>query len=604
MVWRGILSYTKRREEIRRYIEIIEGAIKKSKNNTDLTYRITELKQDINNDFFTVLVVGEFKRGKSTFVNALLGEELMITNVIPETATIQAIMYGEEKLAEIVYENGEKERGEANKEFLRRFSPKNLPGEKDIKYVKVSYPCQLLKENVVLVDTPGVQDLDEHRVQVTYDFLPKANAVIMLLDATSPMTRSEKEFIEEHLINNGVGKVLFMLNRIDLLDEDEVDVEEHVELTQKRIREILGEHELFENPIVIPVSAYDALEGLIENNEELIEKSNIREVKRILSETIFGGEIETIKLNSYKYRLENILEKYKLQYEKEKSMLETDCTSLSTQLDNVVSLKESLVQKNRVIEEYVENELRVLLSMIDKSLDKFREDLIEDIDYELDRYMGTEFKKFIERDIPHIIKKRTEAWVTSNEKNIEHFFRKLENKLSHCLSDLFNRRVFLDSEGQTMNVKTELKMQANDVFGATVGAGAVAAVGTIAMTALGFGALGPIITMAVLPSLRNSFLKEELHTSKEKVTPAIHQEINNHIEKMKKVVDSNVYQRVDLLVNSIKTNYNNFLFDYQCHIEQCVLKKQQQENRIQDMIKGLTDNCTVIDKVLIQTRQL
>ena len=285
-------------------------------------------------------------------------------------------------------------------------------------------------------------------------------------------------------------------------------------------------------------------------------------------------------------------------------MLETDCTSLSTQLDNVVSLKESLVQKNRVIEEYVENELRVLLSMIDKSLDKFREDLIEDIDYELDRYMGTEFKKFIERDIPHIIKKRTDAWVTSNEKNIEHFFRKLENKLSHCLSDLFNRRVFLDSEGQTMNVKTELKMQANDVFGATVGAGAVAAVGTIAMTALGFGALGPIITMAVLPSLRNSFLKEELHTSKEKVTPAIHQEINNHIEKMKKVVDSNVYQRVDLLVNSIKTNYNNFLFDYQCHIEQCVLKKQQQENRIQDMIKGLTDNCTVIDKVLIQTRQL
>ena len=126
-------------------------------------------------------------------------------------------------------------------------------------------------------------------------------------------------------------------------------------------------------------------------------------------------------------------------------MLETDCTSLSTQLDNVVSLKESLVQKNRVIEEYVENELRVLLSMIDKSLDKFREDLIEDIDYELDRYMGTEFKKFIERDIPHIIKKRTDAWLTSNERNIEHFFRKLENKLSHCLSDLFNRRVFLDS---------------------------------------------------------------------------------------------------------------------------------------------------------------
>ena len=187
-----------RRGQLKKYVSVVEELIKKSSDNKIVLREIQELKNNIDDDFFTVLVLGEFKRGKSTFINSLLGEELMVTDVLPETATIQAIMYNDEKIAEAIYKDGTKEKGKANMEFLKKFSAKNDDTSREIQYVKVGYPCELLKNRVVLVDTPGVADMDEQRVQVTYDFLPKANAVIFLLDATSPLKRTEKEFIKDY----------------------------------------------------------------------------------------------------------------------------------------------------------------------------------------------------------------------------------------------------------------------------------------------------------------------------------------------------------------------------------------------------------------------
>ena len=56
---------------------------------------------------------------------------------------------------------------------------------------------ELLDKNITLVDTPGVSDINEQRCEVTYGFVPKANAVIFLLDAVAPLKATEKEFIEE-----------------------------------------------------------------------------------------------------------------------------------------------------------------------------------------------------------------------------------------------------------------------------------------------------------------------------------------------------------------------------------------------------------------------
>lgn len=84
--------------------------------------KLQELAQDIKNDFFVVVVLGEFKRGKSTFINALLGNDLLPTDVLPETATINALIYNEKPELQIIMQDGSVEKGTAERSFLERFS--------------------------------------------------------------------------------------------------------------------------------------------------------------------------------------------------------------------------------------------------------------------------------------------------------------------------------------------------------------------------------------------------------------------------------------------------------------------------------------------------
>ena len=145
---------------------------------------LQELQQDMENDFFTVVVLGEFKRGKSTFINALLQKELLPTDVLPETATINALMYNDTPTVQVVMNDGREDKGEATQEYLQKFSARqeeNLAN--NVKYIKIGYPSDILKNKLVIVDTPGVDDINESRSEVTYRFIPKANAVIFILDA-------------------------------------------------------------------------------------------------------------------------------------------------------------------------------------------------------------------------------------------------------------------------------------------------------------------------------------------------------------------------------------------------------------------------------------
>ena len=223
------MDIEKRRETLFGLLSTTEQMMEKGNCNPKIKEDIRILKQDMQDDFFTVVVVGEFKRGKSTFVNALLGEELLISDVLPETATIQAIMHNSEKKAQVLYQDGSIQEGMATKEFLQQFSAKTQKNTVDVKYIKIGYPIDFIDSKVVLVDTPGVSDMDEQRVQVTYDFLPKANVVLFVLDAVSPLKKTEKEFIEEHLLQQGISKVIFVLNKMDLFDEEEESLEDYLE---------------------------------------------------------------------------------------------------------------------------------------------------------------------------------------------------------------------------------------------------------------------------------------------------------------------------------------------------------------------------------------
>ena len=100
---------------------------------------LNELTSDIQEDFFTIVVLGEFKRGKSTLVNALLGEKILPTDVLPETATINAIMHSETPTLSVVMRDGNEEHGEVSGRFLKKFSAQNPQAVAEkVKYIKVN----------------------------------------------------------------------------------------------------------------------------------------------------------------------------------------------------------------------------------------------------------------------------------------------------------------------------------------------------------------------------------------------------------------------------------------------------------------------------------
>ena len=116
-----------------------------------------ELVKKMEEDRFHLVVVGEFNHGKSTFVNALLGETVLPVGVTPTTAAIHHLKYAEKPEATVVFQSGKRESidfGDA-----RKFAVGGGLGADDVDYLEVGYPAKLLEERILLVDTPGVNDL-------------------------------------------------------------------------------------------------------------------------------------------------------------------------------------------------------------------------------------------------------------------------------------------------------------------------------------------------------------------------------------------------------------------------------------------------------------
>jgi hypothetical protein len=122
-----------------------------------------------------------------------------------------------------------------------------------VSYVEVGYPAEILRENVTLVDTPGVNDLNEQRAEITYGYVPRADAVIFLLDAGQALKDSEREFLSSHVLEGSRDRLIFVLGKMDLLSE----VERSAVLSY--VREGLGK--LVKEPVVFPLSAKAFLAG-------------------------------------------------------------------------------------------------------------------------------------------------------------------------------------------------------------------------------------------------------------------------------------------------------------------------------------------------------
>jgi hypothetical protein len=179
----------------------------------DLIVRLAE-------DRFTLAVVGQFKRGKSSVMNAVIGRDLLPTGVLPLTSAITVLRYGpQERL--IIHRDGTQFAEETPVWRLAEYvTEKGNPGnQKKVRTACLELPLAFLRRGLEFVDTPGVGSAIEANTATTYAFLPQCDAVLFVTSVDTPLTKTEIEFLGR--IREHVRKVFFIVNKTDLLAKAE-----------------------------------------------------------------------------------------------------------------------------------------------------------------------------------------------------------------------------------------------------------------------------------------------------------------------------------------------------------------------------------------------
>lgn len=204
---------------------------------------------------FHLVVVGEFNHGKTTMVNALVGRDILPTGVTPTTAVIHHILHAPEPYARVVREDESRETipFDTLKEWVATENAEAVAKQNKVSFLEIGLPSKLLEDQVVLVDTPGVNDLSHQRADITYSYIPRSDAVLFLLDAGQLLKESERVFLFEKLLAKSRDKIIFVVTKADIWSP-----EERAQGMAYVTRE-LGK--LVKSPVIFPVKAEQYLMG-------------------------------------------------------------------------------------------------------------------------------------------------------------------------------------------------------------------------------------------------------------------------------------------------------------------------------------------------------
>ncbi len=214
---------------------------------------------------FRLMVVGDFKRGKSTLVNALLGQEVVPTAVTPETVTFNHIRYADELRVEAVLANHRRVSLDAME--LSRGKMEDLMAQLPdaIDHVEIGFPNDILK-GLTIVDTPGLGDIMVDFDERVASYLVKADAIVFVVSALSPLSLDERNFLATAVLPQSFSRILVAMNMTDAMESQE-DEDRVCNLLRERAADVSDKLYVF------PVSALDELCRLLEQRRPNPERS-------------------------------------------------------------------------------------------------------------------------------------------------------------------------------------------------------------------------------------------------------------------------------------------------------------------------------------------
>lgn len=373
----------------------------------------SDVVDKLERDRFHLVVVGEFNHGKTTFVNALLGRQVLPVGVTPTTAVIHHIVYGDEPSAKLVKQNGEEQ--SIPFDDVRSFATGGSRSAEDaVSYLEVAYPAELLRERIVLVDTPGVNDLSLTRAEITYGYIPRADAVLFLLDAGQPMKESERQFLENQLIGKSRDKIVFVVAKSDIWSSDEK--KEALEYVKSRLGALV------KDPPVFAVSAQASLGERADSGiEELVghlTRFLAEERGRILLSNALGEGIAAASVLGRGIEARKRASSMSIeQLEKRIRLLERDLEGHS-----------DTIEKRRLL---IREEAGSIKAWARRDLDRFCDDVVRQLPAVLDRANASDLKQHLGPFLEHSFKQ----WAEAETREIASALEQLAEKMVALVKD-------------------------------------------------------------------------------------------------------------------------------------------------------------------------
>ncbi len=336
-----------------------------------------EMQEKLAANTFNLVVVGQFKRGKTCLINALLGAGILPTSVVPLTSIVTVLTYGETLDAKVFFNDGrilDIPVASLQEYVTESGNPRN---EKEVREVVVLYPSPYLKDGVRLVDTPGVGSVYSHNTDVAYRYLPKSDAALFLMSIDQPVSSAEIDFLND--VREYADRIFFLLNKIDYLPAEEVG--RALSFAKETLEQIMGP-----DLKVFPVSAKMALQAKDDNSADALQQSGLPAFTAVL-ERFLLQEKGKVLLTSAARNLLKVLSRSRLETELELKSLKTPVEDMREKIEAFEKKKAELAAERQSFDVLFRAEIeRRIISELDGAVNKLKSRLLSEMESDFNQY--------------------------------------------------------------------------------------------------------------------------------------------------------------------------------------------------------------------------
>ena len=610
-IWESIKDLINIDEHIKFISNLINKYSWKKDDHEILMRHLSAINNKQKDKCINLSVVGEFSSGKSSFINALLGEELLVSSAIQGTTVVNTIIgYSEKIFINVFYKSNRLQHTEPNNrnELKRLLSDitTNSENAKNISWVVVGIPSVVLKNNIRIIDTPGTNSVESWHEDVTKRAINEISDLsVVLTDAIKPLPQSLMDFMEENL-SSIYAQCAIVVTRSDLIREkDRQDVNRYIE---RKIQNELG----VKGMLVIPFAA-PALIGELTGKKLVENQLDMAKMSREGSRKLFIHTAGMRQVAQIKKLLLLIDSAFDL-LSKNMSVIKSSCDaelkllqrSRQAQLEPFIQQQKTniiaqFVSQNRELRLVLENKCDDQISFAKRNIISSINNIEGNIVDSVKTYMEGKFFDECRKEALKIsslsvqMHPKQEGLFTMALKSFQSRFTnqfaklgilKVEFDMNEIKAPTISSVNTADIQGAVNYISSELSNE-NWAFGG--GALAGAAIGTAIAPGIGTG-IGFLVGL-----FAGAAMSPNVEDVKKKVQSKVEAPLLSFLRKIKSDTLQSFDDSTDKIVKAIEIEIERYLKRYKCIINQRIIKNQEQQKVINSELEKINSDLKLID---------